>query len=93
MADADTQVIDDLPSYDQLQREAVAALREIVRDKDAPAAARAAAVKELRGLMEEDAGQAFTASDDPSEMTLADIDREIAHLDNLLESVSAQNAQ
>lgn len=76
---------DVIPSYDVLEREAIAALRDIVRDKDAPAAARAAAVKELRGLMDDSAGQQFPTSSDPSEMTLPQIDAEIAHLSNILD--------
>ena len=81
---------DVIPSYDVLEREAIAALRDIVRDKDAPAAARAAAVKELRGLMDDSAGQQFSTSSDPSEMTLAEIDAELAHLDAVLSTAGYQ---
>ena len=81
MAQPDDDVI---PSYDVLEREAIAALRDIVRDKDAPAAARAAAVKELRGLMEE-APERSVGPDDPSEMTLAQIDEELSTLGYLIQ--------
>lgn len=71
---------DDLPPYAQLEREALAALRDVMRDPDAPAAARAQAAKELRMVAAEArlAGTGTTIS--PDQMTLDDINRELLTL-------------
>ena len=68
---------DALPSYDQLEREALAALRDVMRDPDAPAAARAQAAKELRAVAVEARLAGIGTTSSPDQMTLEDIDREL----------------
>lgn len=69
---------DDIPSYDQLHRETLAALRDILRDRQAPAAARAAAAKELRQAMDNEKKPGKIGDTPPTEMTLDEIDAELA---------------